>query len=213
MASVFRSTFPLAAALVLAACSNPPLGGSSGDGGPVSGFGGTSGGFGGTSGGFGGTSGGFGGTFGGPSGDCALLPCFATFAASVTQCAGKGKCTVQQVGMGSGGSAHYCYENGVKLHITAETAGVGTLRLTRTDGISTCYSVDISSSPDKSLQATYKDGSGSTIGTAVVASDGSVTMTCGGISKTISKACQDQMRVMMPDTTTSTAGCTRGICQ
>jgi hypothetical protein len=189
--------FLLSAFISVSACGSSSGGGSPGDGGAFPGFGGT--------------AGGSGGAFGG-GGDCQLLPCFTAFATLVSQCAGTGACTKQGSANTVGSSAHYCFANGVKEHLSIQSSFMATARFTRPDGLSTCYSIDlVTGRSDNSLGFSYRDGSGSLVGTADTHADGSLTMTCGGVSKTISEACLDQMDTMMPST--STRGCVDGSCQ
>jgi hypothetical protein len=188
----------LAAMLALASCGSSS-GGRPGDGG----FAGS-----------GGSATGSDGSLGGPPGDCELLPCFVSYQAAVSPCAGAGACTRQGSNVGVGSVVHYCFANGVKEHLTIQNGSMATARLTRTDGLTTCYSVDIYAGPPRpndSLGFSYRDASGTLIGTADTHPDGSFTMTCGGVSKTLTKACLDQMNAMMPSTTT--AACVDGVCQ
>jgi hypothetical protein len=186
----------LAVALTFTACGSSSTG-SPGDGGPFTGSGGRSG---------------AGGALGG--GGCQLPPCFASYAALASQCAGAGACLKQGATVGVGSAAHYCFANGVKEHFTIQSSAMATARFTRTDGVTTCYSVDVFVGPPRpndSLGFSYRDGNGTLIGTAESQPDGSLMISCGGVSQTLSEACLDQMNMMMPST--STRDCKEGACQ
>lgn len=95
----------------------------------------------------GGAIGGRGGTDGG--GECMFPECVA---ALVRDCPAMGSCVQQRSGTGS----NICFSNGVKFMISVDIMrGVAATRITKTDGLTTCYSLEAPIGGDVPT-ATYK---------------------------------------------------------
>ena len=143
-------------------------GGSATDGGAGRDGGGGTGGGGGAGG-----SGGGGGA--GGSAACNYPACIANLA---RDCQGTGACTSQVAGF----AVNICYANGVKFLTTVDVMRmVAVIRVTKTDGTSTCFSVESPfSMTGASGMLTYKDAAGATVATGVQAMNGDTTITCTG---------------------------------
>ncbi|MGA7744487.1 MAG: hypothetical protein ABSF35_24495 [Polyangia bacterium] len=188
-----------------------PVAGAGGGGGttmagPIAGTGGAGGG--GVAGGGSGAGG-----IGGSAGSCNYPSCLASLA---TTCVPSGSCVSQTDTTTF--ATNTCYSNGVKeiesVNVNTTTGSV-TVTLTYEKGNSTCYSVDVAgisaAGSGGPITMTFKNASGSTIGTGTVDSTtNAVTITCTGGQPVILNSSCDTSSYAAASSTTST--CTAGVC-
>jgi hypothetical protein len=191
---------------------------SGGQGGTVGGDGGTSGGQGGAA--AGGTSGGQGGSTSGP--ECDLPACVTAALTSVgNSCTGTGACVTQSATPSLQNPfppTNVCYANGVKAHTVTMVdlmtmSGSVKYSVTKTDGVSPCFSFEATISPPATVSPfTVKDGAGTTLFTIANNPDMSVSYTCPGAApKTIAKSCTGTSSMLPMPSASST--CTKGTCE